>query len=127
MCGCGGSAEKGAAQHAVHCRGVSVREPDCMRVPSQGPHGEGAVRCYTGNGPMRHAFCTRVRCGVRELRAGVDPIKILNILKILDQTYRFTWGRGRRTLAQDSGRTETIEKKRRMVVLISTTRGVSCR
>jgi hypothetical protein len=40
------------------------------------------VRCYTGNGPMRHAFCTRVRCGVRELRAGVDPIKILGILKI---------------------------------------------
>ena len=31
---------KGAAQHAVYCRWVSVREPDCMRVPSQGPHGE---------------------------------------------------------------------------------------
>ena len=25
-------------------------EPDCMRVLSQGPHGGGAVRCYTGNG-----------------------------------------------------------------------------
>ena len=41
--------------------------------------------------------------------------------------YRFTWGRGRRTLAQDSGRTKTIEKKCRMAVLITTTRGMSCR
>ena len=41
-----------------------------------------AVRCYTGNVPMRHAFCTRARCGVRELRAGVDPLKILKILKM---------------------------------------------
>ena len=81
MCGWGGSGGKGQRRHAVYCRWVSVREPDCMRVPSQGPHGGGAVRCYTGNGPMRHAFCTRVRCGVRELRAGVDPIKILKILK----------------------------------------------
>ena len=53
-------------------------EPDCMRVPSQGPHGEGAVRCYTGNGPLRHAFCTRVRCEIRELRAGVDSVTITN-------------------------------------------------
>ena len=30
-------------------------------------------------------------------------------------------------VAQDSGRTKTIEKKLRMAVLISTTRGVSCR
>ena len=73
-------AEKGQRKHAVYCRRVSVCEPDCMRVPSQGPHGEGAVRCYTGNDPMRHAFCTRVRCGIRELRAGVAPIKILKIL-----------------------------------------------
>ena len=77
------SGRKGAAQHAVYCRRVGVREPDCMWVPSQGLHGGGAVRCYTGNDPMRHAYCTRVRCGVRELRAGVDPIKILKILKIV--------------------------------------------
>jgi hypothetical protein len=78
------SGRKGAAQHAAYCRRVSVCEPYCMRVPSQGPHGGGAVRCYTGNGPMmRHAFCTRARCGIRELRAGVDPIKILKILKML--------------------------------------------
>ena len=60
------SGRKGAAQHAAYCRRVSVCEPDCMRVPSQGPHGGGAVRCYTDNGPMRHAFCTRVRCGIRK-------------------------------------------------------------
>ena len=70
---------KGAAQHAVYCRWVSVREPDCMRVPRQGPHGGGAVRCYTGNVPMRHAFCTRARCGVRELRAGVDPVTLVYV------------------------------------------------
>ena len=78
---------KGAAQHAVYCRWVSVREPDCMRVPRQGPHGGGAVRCYTGNVPMRHAFCTRARCGVRELRAGVDPIHILKILLLRPPVY----------------------------------------
>ena len=42
-------------------------------------------------------------------------------------SYRFTWGRGRRTLAQDSGRTKTIETESRMAVLFSSTRGVSCR
>ena len=61
---------KGAAQHAVYSHGMSVRdpwrEPDYVRVPSQGPYGEGAVRCYTGNDPMGHAYCTRVRCGVRK-------------------------------------------------------------
>ena len=41
-------------KHAVYmhmyCHRVGVREPDCMRVPSQGPHGEKrAVRCYAGN------------------------------------------------------------------------------
>ena len=41
--------------------------------------------------------------------------------------YRFTWGRGQWTLAQDSGRRRTIEKKSRMAVLFSSTRGVSCR
>ena len=81
MCGWGGSGGKGQRKHAVYCRWVSVREPDCMRVPRQGPHGGGAVRCYTGNVPMRHAFCTRARCGVRELRAGVDPLNILKSLK----------------------------------------------
>ena len=30
--------------------GERVRELDCMRAPSQGPHGEKrAVRCYAGN------------------------------------------------------------------------------
>ena len=91
MCGWGGSGGKGQRRHAVYCRWVSVREPDCMRVPSQGPHGGGAVRCYTGNVPMRHAFCTRARCGVRELRAGVDPIKILKILKILEYSTLVAW------------------------------------
>ena len=68
--------KRGSASMLCTVAGWVCGEPDCMRVPSQGPHGGGAVRCYTGNGPMRHAFCTRVRCGVRELRAGVDPIKI---------------------------------------------------
>ena len=36
---------------------MSVCEPDYVRVPSQGPYGGGAVRCYTGNDPMRHAYC----------------------------------------------------------------------
>ena len=58
--------KKGAAQPTVYSRGMSVCEPDYVRVPSQGPYGGGAVRCYTGNDPMRHAFCTRVRCGIRK-------------------------------------------------------------
>ena len=57
---------KGATQHAVYSREMSVCEPDYVRVLSQGPYGGGAVRCYTGNDPMRHAYCTRVRCEVRE-------------------------------------------------------------
>ena len=45
--------------------------------PDRGRMEGEAVRCYTGNVPMRHAFCTRARCGVRELRAGVDPLTLV--------------------------------------------------
>ena len=36
MCGWRGIGGKGAVQHGADWRAVSVREPDCMRVPRQG-------------------------------------------------------------------------------------------
>ena len=59
-----------------------------------------AVRCYTGNVPMRHAFCTRARCGVRELRAGVDPLTLVPIDSAgRNRVFRNELGRARSALA----------------------------
>ena len=49
-----------------------------MQVPSQGPHGGGAERCYTGNEP--HETCL---LHTRPMRSpgvawGVDPVTITN-------------------------------------------------
>ena len=41
--------KRGSASMLCTVAGWVCGEPDCMRVPSQGPHGGGAERCYTGN------------------------------------------------------------------------------
>ena len=71
--------KRGSASMLCTVAGWVCGEPDCMRVPSQGPHGGGAERCYTGNEP--HETCL---LHTRPMRSpgvawGVDPVTILTI------------------------------------------------
>ena len=70
--------KRGSASMLCTVAGWVCGEPDCMRVPSQGPHGGGAERCYTGNEP--HETCL---LHTRPMRSpgvawGVDPVTITN-------------------------------------------------
>ena len=69
QCADGEVGRKGAAQHAVHCRWVSVRGGPAASVGAQ----SGATRwkgkqsvATPATSPVRHAYCTCVRCEIRE-------------------------------------------------------------
>ena len=86
MCGWGGSGGKGQRKHAVYCRWVSVREPDCMRVPRQGPHGGGGSTLLHRQRPhetcllhTRPMWSPGVACGRRSLKDPKDPKILFNI------------------------------------------------
>ena len=93
MCRRWGIGSEGAAQHAVYCRGVSVRELVCARcAQSGGAHRGDVVGCYAGSFPrgpifhthvmlhlgatMSHRVLCPLRCEIRGECAGGDTVTI---------------------------------------------------
>jgi hypothetical protein len=71
--------KRGSASMLCTVAGWVCGEPGCMRGPSQGPHGGGAERCYTGNEPHETCLLHTRPMWSPGVAWGVDPVTILTI------------------------------------------------
>jgi hypothetical protein len=70
--------KRGSASMLCTVAGWVCGEPGCMRGPSQGPHGGGAERCYTGNEPHETCLLHTRPMWSPGVAWGVDPVTITN-------------------------------------------------